>query len=326
MSFQFLQLHLLSSMKKKRSKWKLFGWFLFIQIVLINISANISAYRYTHFYKYSVQTKQGNNIFSKTWNLFAGPVIYKNFSGDPWPGYEKNTFSTTSGIKLESWYYGSDASKKCVIFFHGVTSRKDHFKAEAECFRSWGYNVLLVDFRAHGNSEGSSTSYGVKETEEVKAALKWSYEKGNKKNIIYGSSMGGAVVLKAASEGIKPDGVIADCPFGSLKEHFQARAKTLGFPAEPFASLVSFWVGVQQGYNGLGHDVKTYAKNIHCPVLIQAGDRDHLVKMGEPTTIYRNIPVTNKKMVTYKGADHHSFLKTHKVEWEKYVREFADNL
>ncbi len=313
-------------MKNFRTKWKVLGWFIIAQLILINISANFYAYRYTHFYKYSVQSQQGSNIFSKTWNLFSGPVIYKNFSGEPWQGYERDTLSTASGIKLESWYYHSDSSKKCVIFFHGVTSRKDHFKDEAAVFRSWGYNVLLVDFRAHGNSEGSSTSYGVKETEEVDAALKWSLRNGNKKNIIYGSSMGAAVVLKAASEGIMADGVIADCPFGSLKEHFKARAKSLGFPSEPFASLVTFWVGVQQGYNGFGHDVKEYAKKIHCPVLVQLGDRDHLVNISEPVTIYRNIPFADKKLVTYKGADHHSFLRTHKMEWENYVREFSDNL
>ncbi|MBA2745011.1 MAG: alpha/beta fold hydrolase [Flavisolibacter sp.] len=311
---------------QKKRIGKLVLWFLFLQLLLVNASAFLYAYKFTHFQSQPKTSYARADVFSKTWKLFSGNVIYKDPSPPIWNGYEKVELKTAEGIVLEGWYKGSDSVKQCVLLFHGVTSRKDYFKHESAKFAEWGYNILLVDFRGHGNSGGNSTSYGVNETEEVELALDWSAKRGNTKNLLYGASMGGAVVLKAASEGVKATGVIADCSFGSLQDHFSARAGTLGFPSQPFAFLVTMWVGVQQGYNGFNHNIAEYARSIRLPVLVQSGDRDHLVKESETQEIFKNIPDQRKRLAIYSGADHHSYLLTHAVEWEKNVRAFADGL
>ena len=110
------------------------------------------------------------------------------------------------------------------MFFHGVTANKTHLLDEATAIRNWGYNVMLVDFRGHGNSEDFNTTFGVDETAEVAAAVNNATEKGNSKIILYGSSLGSVVILKAVSEGlVQPAAIIADMPFGSLQDHLKAR-------------------------------------------------------------------------------------------------------
>ena len=105
-------------------------------------------------------------------------------------------------------------------FFHGITASKDILRKEAEQFKAWGYNVLLVDFRAHGNSGGNKSSFGVKETDEVEKAFRFAQSKGNKNILFYGSSLGSVAIFKAVAENkVQPTAIIADMPFGSLQDH-----------------------------------------------------------------------------------------------------------
>jgi uncharacterized protein len=303
-------------------------WILLVQFVLINLSAFLYAYRLTHFTEYKGQPAASRgNIISRTWNIFSGPAIYRNTKQELWNDFNSASIGSVEGHNINAWYRNPNGSGAWVIFIHGVTSDKSYFKNEANKFTEWGYNVLVVDLRGHGSSQGKSTSFGVKETAEVKIAFDWVRSKKAQKVILYGSSMGAAVVIKSVADGVvKPDGVVADMAFASLHDHYRSRVKTLGFPKQPFAFLFTFWTGVQQGYNGFSHDVSEYARKVDCPILLQWGDRDHLVKAEETSRIFENIPSKDKRLVVYPGADHHSYLLTHASDWEEQVRNFTDGL
>ena len=303
-------------------------WILIIQIVLANISAAVYAYKFTHFYTNPPPYKPTNNIFIKTWKLFTGPRIYK-LSPDSTisSGYETIKLRTNNNLSIDGWYGSVDSAKGCVIFFHGITNNKKVLLHEANQFKLLGYNVLLVDFRAHGNSEGTKSSFGYKETDEVEKAFQFARQKGNKNIVLYGSSLGSVVIMKAAAEDkIAPSAIIADMPFGSLRDHLRARAIEVGFPSEPFAFLVTLWIGIENGYNGFNHQAYNYAKKINCPVLLQGGDRDMYVSENEIKRIYQKLEVANKKLVIYPGANHQSFLQYDPIYWQKNITSFLDSL
>jgi uncharacterized protein len=299
-----------------------------LQLLLINLSAYLYAYHLTHFPVYSGQPATShNNFITKTWKIFSGPDIYRNTKQEIWNEYHAATVGSVEGLDINGWYRKTDSSASWVIFIHGVTSNKSYFKKEADKFVEWGYNILLVDLRGHGNSNGKSTSFGVKETAEVKSAFDWVRSQNAEKIILYGSSMGAAVVIKSVADGVvQPDGIVADMAFASLHDHYKARVKTLGFPSQPFAFLFTFWTGVQQGYNGFSHDVAEYAKKVDAPILMQWGDRDHLVNAEETKRIFQNIGTSEKRLVVYPGADHHSYLITHQHDWEEQVKNFTGAL
>ena len=133
--------------------------------------------------------------------------------------------------------------------------------------------------------------------------------------------------LKAvADKKIQPEAIIADMPFNNLRQLLGAKAEDLGFPSEPFATLVTFWIGIERGYNGFEHRVPDYAAKVHCPVLVQWGARDRFVDREEITEIYDHISSTHKKLVTYPDADHQSLLVVDPLAWEKEVRNFLSTL
>jgi uncharacterized protein len=304
------------------------AWILIIQITLANISASIYAYKFTHFYTDPPPYNSSQNIFVKTWKLFSGPNIYKLPSDTTAPpSYEKIKFQTNNGLAIDGWYGKADTAKGCIIFFHGITNNKASLLKEADEFKHSGYNVLLVDFRAHGNSAGKKSSFGYKETDEAGKAFEFAQSKGNTNIILYGSSLGSVVLMKAIAEKkINPSAIIVDMPFGSLQDHLKARARVLGFPSQPFAFLVTLWMGIENGYNGFNHQTYGYAEKINCPVLLQWGDRDMYVTVEEIKGIYKNLPTLKKKLVVYPGANHQSFLQYDPIGWQKNVTGFLNEL
>jgi len=315
------------STKNKLKKYSaLILWILLIQLILVNISAAIYAYKFTHFSSNPPAAAPSKNFFTKTWKLFTGPDIYKfPLKAVPSFSYQPVSFPATKGITINGWYSTADSAKGCVIFFHGYTANKGMLINEAEQFRSWGYNVLLIDFRAHGNSSGNKTSFGVKETEEVEKAFKFAQSKGNSKILLYGVSLGSVVIMKAVAENkVRPIGIVADMPFGSLEHHLEARARIIGFPSQPFAFLVTMWTGIENGYNGFGHDTYAYAKKVGCPVLLQWGEVDPFVTRKEMEEVFSSVNSKEKKLVIYPNASHESLLNNNPGYWDKNVRLFTE--
>ena len=307
-------------------KWVL--WILVFQIVLANISASIYAYKFTHLYDGPAPAPTHDNVFIRTWKLFVGPKFYKNPEElKPSFAYESFKLKLEDGQQIDGWYSPTDSSKGCVIFLHGITMNKSMLVNEASKFKQWGYSVLMIDFRAHGVSDGHSTSFGMRETEEAKLAFEWAKRNANIKIIFYGVSLGAVVAIKATAENkIQPTAIIADAPFANLHSHLQARSREIGFPSEPFGALVTMWIGIEKGFNGFNHDVNDYAQKVQCPVLLECGDADRYVSVEEIKKIYNRFPSAHKKLVLYPGLDHESYLHAAPLNWESEMNSFLSGL
>lgn len=303
-------------------------WVIVIQIVLANISASIYAYKFTHFYEAPALPVSPQNIFNKTWKLFVGPKFYKNTNeSEPSFAYETIQLKTSGGIPIDAWYSQTDSSNACVILIHGYSVNKSYVENEAAMFKQWGYSVLLFDLRAHGKSGGNTTTFGVKETDELKKAYEFAKQKGQSNIVLYGVSLGAVLAIKAvANSEIHPAAIIADVPFGSLHQHLKARARMIGFPSEPFAGLTTFWIGAERGFNGFRFDISAYSKKVNCPILLEWGAKDPLVTREEIDSIYKNLSSKNKKLVIYPDADHGSFLQKDPFTWEKEVQAFLKSV
>jgi alpha-beta hydrolase superfamily lysophospholipase len=312
-------------------RWVL--WVLLAQFILFNISASLYAYKLSHFYNDSSlrNATPSQNVFTKTWRLFSGPRLPKSVvSHSPSFTFDTVTFKTASGIFIDAWYAQTDSiSKGTVILFHGVTVNKQDVMTEAGEFRFLGYNVLMVDFRAHGNSGGNTTTIGVREAEEIKLAYDYILKAGEKKIILWGSSMGAVTIAKAVADyELKPAGVILEMPFASLQDHLKARARMIGFsgfPEKPFGLFVTLWMGIERGFNGFKHQTTRYVKQIKCPVLLQWGALDIYVMKTETDRIYSNISSPDKKLVIYDHANHESFAENDPLKWRIEVGRFLSS-
>jgi alpha-beta hydrolase superfamily lysophospholipase len=303
-------------------------WILLFQFLLANISASIYAYKFTHFYDGPPPEHTSQNVFVKTWKLFVGPKFYKN-DVEPAPSFPFESFKLklANNTSIDAWYSQTDSSRGCVIMLHGLSMNKSSLLNEATSFKRWRYSILMIDFRGHGKSDGNNSCFGINETEEAQKAFEYAKQKGNRNIIIYGVSLGAVVAMKATAEKkIEPTAIIADAPFGNLHNHLKARSRALGFPGEPFGTLVTAWIGIEKGFNGFSHDANDYAKKINCPFLMECGERDRLVSVDEVKNVFDNLPSVTKKLVLYPEADHESYLLTDPVRWNNEVQAFLNSL
>lgn len=302
-------------------------WVLLFQFVLINIMAALYANKLTRFYEGVPlnNSHSSGNVFSKTWKLFTGPKQGRCvITEQPAFPFQTVSLKTSSGLNIEAWYSATDSvAKGTVLFFHGITSQKSILLDEADEFRYWGYNVMLVDFRGHGNSDGNTSTVGVAESEEVKLAWDYVIQKGEKTVFFYGTSMGAVAVAKAVTDyNLKPSAVILDMPFASLQSYLKNKARNLGFPAQPFAFLTTFWIGIERGYNGFNHQTSHYLKKMNCPVLMEWGANDAFILRKEAESVYGSIGSAQKRMVIYDASGHESFVRKEPLKWRIEMQKF----
>lgn len=300
-----------------------------VQLILINISAAFHAFRFTHYYnddKIRNQKSSQGKPFLRTWRLMTGKKLGKSLiQYYPVIPYDTVQLKTSNGLQLESWWLKTDSARGTVILFHGLNSNKGNVLGEAQEFLSLGYNAMLVDIRAHGNSDGTINTIGYEESEEVKLAYDHVSKMGETNIVLWGMSLGAVIISKAIWQyDLRPQKVILEMPFNRLQDHIRARARISGFPGEPFGFLVTFWTGLEQGYWGPGHNTEKYVQEIKCPVLLQWGNADDYVLKKETDKIFNAIGSAEKELKVYAGAEHGPLLAADASEWIETVSQFLE--
>ncbi|MDN3658302.1 alpha/beta hydrolase [Ferruginibacter paludis] len=296
--------------------------------ILVNIITAFHAYKFTHFYNAAdVAVKQQKTGWDKTEDILFGINVAKK------PDSITNTIAsqtiylyTKDSIQLEGWWIKTtDTAKGTVILFHGHGSTKAGILLESEEFGKMGYNTLLMDFRAHGNSGGNTTTIGYYEAEDVQLAYDFIKNKGEKNIVLWGISMGAAAVSKAINDyNLPANKIILEMPFGSILQAAEGRIKMMQLPPEPLATLITFWGGTEHGFWAFGMKPAEFVKKINCPVLLQWGRKDPRVTQAETDLIYANI-VAPKKLVVYDNAGHESLCEKENAKWLSEVQDFLKN-
>lgn len=300
---------------------------LLILVVLLNVMAVFHAYRFTYFYDAPtavVKKPEQMDRWEKSKVILFGLQYPKSVNkGLPTIPFDTLSLITNDRMRLAGWYMPRDSAKGTVILWHGHGSSRSGVLEEAYYMHELGFNVLLVDFRAHGNSEGNVSTIGYRESADVKAAYDFIRAKGEQRIILWGVSMGAATIAHAIAEyDIKPEKVILELSYGSLPAAVKGRVRTMGLPEQPIAGLLAFWGGTVRGFWAFGLSPEEYVKKISCPVLVQHGSKDPRVTKVESDAIYNNIPHQRKKLVVYETAKHESLLKREPAKWKQEIKGF----
>jgi uncharacterized protein len=308
-------------MKKwiKRSGYAVLGLFL-----LLNVMAIFHAWQFTHFYPNAVKIDLKTiSLGEKIKILFFGYQFPKaTVNVKPDLPFEDVALYTDAKLKISGWLFRNDSTEKGAILFHGHGGTKGSLVKQAQFFHKLGYSVLVIDFRAHGDSDGTTCTVGFKESEEVNVAFNMMKEEGYQDIVLFGTSMGAAAIIKAQMDyNLNAKKIILDMPFGSLPDAVKGRMRIIGLPETPFSQLLTFWGGLEQGYWAFNFSPCEYASTIKCPVLLQWGDQDVRVQRHETECIYNNL-TSEKKLVVYEGAGHQALQKFDSEKWEREVSNF----
>ena len=223
--------------------------------------------------------------------------------------YEDVWITSRDGLRLHGKCYTSTPDAPVQIMFHGYKSGAERdFCGGLQVAVQGGFNVLLVDQRAHGRSDGKCLTFGVKERYDCLAWINYAVERFGKdtKIFIYGMSMGAATVLMASGLELPNNviGIVADCGYTSPSAIIKKVLREQHYPIFPVYYLTRLG-GILFG----GFDLETasavYALT-HCkiPVLFIHGGDDRFVPCEMGRENYEYCAAESKKLLIVPSAGH----------------------
>ena len=130
------------------------------------------------------------------------------------------TFSSADGAFLRGEFWAQTHSAPTIILSHGFHFPSVHFRSVAALEYAHGANILLFDYRGHGQSALIPTTCGNAEVNDLLAAVEVATsqpETSPGQVYIHGFSMGAAIALLLPPHAAIA-GIIADSPYARLDE------------------------------------------------------------------------------------------------------------
>jgi len=190
--------------------------------------------------------------------------------------------------------------------------------------KSIGHNIILVNQRAHGNSEGHTISFGIKERFDVLSWVNYAVNRFGENTTVYlgGISMGAATVLMSTGLNLPSNvkGIWADCPYSSpwaIIRDVAKRRFPFAFILYPFLILGAFIFG---HFDLFATTAEEAVGKTNIPIHLIHGSIDTFV----PVEISRKLARDYPEVITYsefEGATHGSSML---VNLERYKNEYIE--
>lgn len=230
------------------------------------------------------------------------------------PRAEQAWIVADDGPRLHAWWVpagGEGDSCGAVTYFHGNAG---HLAGRAEIARQWaerGVDVLLLDYRGYGRSEGHPSEEGLyRDAEAAYRHLRDEREVPAEKILLHGHSLGGAVAVKAAAE--RPvAGLIVSAGFATLPS---------------LASRLYWWAPDRafRGWRRNRFDSESRVAEVGAPFLAVAGGRDEIVAAAEVRRLFEAASEPKRWAMVPEGR--HNDLLDRERFWEEAEAFAADAL
>lgn len=229
------------------------------------------------------------------------------------------------GLKLSGTYILADSAKANIILVHGIRSSRYDYHNRIPDLLALGCNVLAIDLRAHGKSEGRYCTFGIKEKKDIDAWIKMLEQKNNVPIAIWGHSLGGAVALQSIAENDKIKFAIIESTFCNLhqisKDYFQ---RFFGFRADKFMDFLLWRADHIAEIQSQEANVSLACKRIHIPIFYAHGDKDKSINMEYGKINFENLASTQKEFNIVKDAGHNTLAEkggeTYRAKWMRFMQ------
>ncbi len=216
------------------------------------------------------------------------------------------TFSE-DGLRLHAKYYEQNPGAPVEILCHGYhgTGYRD-FCGGLQLALKRGHNALLIDQRAHGESEGKCLTFGIEERKDCRSWVNYVVERCGEdvKIILVGISMGAATVTMAAELELPGNvvAIIADCGYSSPEKIIRKVMKDIKYPQFLYP-IVKLGAKLYGGFD-LGESSSEEAlKFSKVPVLFIHGEADDFVPCDMTRENYEAC-ASKKMLMTVPEAGH----------------------
>lgn len=242
---------------------------------------------------------------------------------------EEAEVTTLDGLTLRgSFLENFRETKRVVIIVHGYNLSHATSLQFIEMFFKEGFNVLIVDQRGHGRSQGKYATYGYYEKYDLNEWVKWIIKKIGEDAVIglHGQSMGAATVLEYASINKHAKFIIADCPYSDAWQLIKHQFAELNHvPVFPIAFAADFRLRRKARFSLKDVSPINSIKDKDIPVMFVHGSKDNFVPTCMSEEMYK-AKQGYKKLLIIDGASHANAYSTNKELYEEEVKSFINEV
>jgi uncharacterized protein len=188
---------------------------------------------------------------------------------------------------MPAWFIPGE-STTWVVFVHGIDGSREGGLRVVPALRRAGVPILLIDYR---NDEGAPKSkdglihLGQTEWQDLDAAVRFARDRGARRFVLYGDSMGGAIVtrfMRVSTQAPLVDALVLDAPaldWGSILEG-QTDRYDVPFLWPP----LRFTIGERIDFDWDAMNEVAHAGDFKLPILLYQGLADPLVPPSDSAT------------------------------------------
>ncbi len=221
--------------------------------------------------------------------------------------------------------YFDFGGSRAVIIIAGRTEALSYSYYFAEPYRASGYNVLVIDNRAHGKSDGRICSLGYNEHRDI---LRWSQmlhdDLGNEAVFLHGICIGSANALFALTADYCPDymqGMVSEGMFTTFYESLKNHIKEAHQPQYPALWEVRGYIKLFSGYD-IKRDGPTFRiHKLKKPIMMLQSKEDKYSLPEKAKELYEKCQAPKKLVYFEKGR--HSHIKINaSAKYDNYIIDF----
>ncbi len=240
----------------------------------------------------------------------------------------KHLNATIRGNRLHAlWLPAAAPSNKLAVVVHGYKNNAWQMLHVAQIYSQQGYNVLLPDLYAHGESEGDHINMGWHDRLDVMAWLKAGIRLSggdSAQAVLHGISMGAATVMSMSGEQLPPQVkcIVEDCGYTSVADEFtwelEDQFGLKPWPLIPITSQLCKW---RYGWSFAEASPLRQVAKCKLPMLFIHGDNDDFVPTAMVEPLYAAKPAP-KELWMGKGSAHARTITDHHAEYVRRVTAF----
>ena len=192
---------------------------------------------------------------------------------------------TGRSLHLAAWWIPArEPSSATAVLLHGYADAKVGAIAWAPPLHEVGLNVLAVDLRAHGESDGTLCTGGAAEAMDLTQVIDQLLARRPERTgqlVLFGASLGAAVAAAVAAAREDVSAVVLESPFASYRRAVRAHARLVGLPG---GLILSAAVKMAELACGVRFDAARPVdriRQIRCPTLVILGDDDLLLDSAD---------------------------------------------